>query len=116
MSKASDRVEMFHLKMFGFEQFLKPCKIRSKDKVEYTSESMLLCQIQLQVFENYNLSWGYSHARLAFERFRDLEEHCIAIQEDTHFVMCSIMTFNAFASFRFARLLQFYSVYYAGLS
>lgn len=55
-----DRIEMYHLKMAGFEQFSKLCRTRNTASVESTAKIPL--PIQVHISGKYNLEWTDSNA------------------------------------------------------
>lgn len=51
----SDRIEVYHPKLIGFERFLKSYRTRSTDKIESTARINLPYQVQTHISEKFNL-------------------------------------------------------------
>lgn len=64
LSKGFGRVETYHAKLKWFKCFLKTYKSRSTDSIESIANINLFFQFQTHSFEEYNLEWTDSNARM----------------------------------------------------
>lgn len=72
-SKSLGRIEMYRLKMVGFEQLLKSCRIRNTDYVESTVRITLPFPVQTHISQTYNLRWTNDSGRVMYIELRGHE-------------------------------------------
>lgn len=71
--------------MFGFEKFVKSCRMQIVDGVESTAKLALLFQVQTYVSEKYNFGWADCNARNVYVILRGNENNYGAIHDNSSF-------------------------------
>lgn len=87
-SRGSGRIEPYHLKLTGFENFLKSCRSHNTEGVESTARVEVSFQVQTHIFEKYNLRWTSSSATFVYLELLGNEEHYGTVRDDNSFEIC----------------------------
>lgn len=89
MPNAPDRIEIYHPKLTGFEQFLKSCTGSSTDSIDSTARILLPFQVQQKMFEKCNPEWVDSNAWILYVELCSHEERRYgAVQDDRSYEIC----------------------------
>lgn len=97
-SKDLDYIESYHPKLIGFERFLKSYRTRGTYKMEFKARIDLTCQVQTHIFENVNLGWSESIAKVVYVELRGQEDQYGAAQDNDSFEVCKIVKLVIFSS------------------
>lgn len=67
-------MQLYHLKMAGFEKFLKSCRSQNVDSVESVAKITLPFQVHTHMSEKYHLGWSDITATIVHVGLRKHEE------------------------------------------
>lgn len=84
-SDGPDKLEVYHPRFVGFDNFLKSLRARSTDNIESTAKIPMPFPVQTHIYGKYNMGWRESSTRMVYVELRGFEENYGAHNDDSSF-------------------------------